>query len=88
MARQKECCLCHKPAITPTKEHLTPKSRGGPNGSSNVRIACQACNLAKGDMTLPEYQHFRRTGKFRASYIRWLEQQRMMILARAAAADA
>jgi 5-methylcytosine-specific restriction endonuclease McrA len=39
-----------------TREHLTPKVRGGSHGRSQVVRACRACNLDKGHLTLEEYR--------------------------------
>lgn len=37
-----------------TKDHLTPKSRGG-NSRENKVPCCYRCNNRKGDMTAEEY---------------------------------
>lgn len=37
-----------------TLEHVVPKSRGGSNDISNLRIACLTCNVAKNDWTYTE----------------------------------
>ena len=39
-----------------TRDHVVPVSRGGCDEPSNVVPACNACNLAKGAMTEPEYR--------------------------------
>lgn len=44
----------------PTRDHLTPRSRGGKNTRDNVVLACYLCNHQKGDMTLDEFRAFRR----------------------------
>ena len=36
-----------------TLDHVIPRSRGGRNTMANRVVACQSCNLAKGD-TLPK----------------------------------
>lgn len=39
-------------------EHKTPLSRGGTNDLENLAVACQACNLQKGDKTVEEYEEY------------------------------
>ena len=49
------CCWCEV-ALTPddaTIEHLKPRSKGGTDGTSNLRLACFACNQARGSDDLP-----------------------------------
>lgn len=41
-----------------TLDHLTPKSRGGSWHISNIVLAHRACNWAKADMTLFEFNEF------------------------------
>jgi 5-methylcytosine-specific restriction endonuclease McrA len=38
-------------------EHLVPKTRGGTNRMSNLTIACERCNNAKGKQTAEEWGH-------------------------------
>ena len=44
-------------AVKGTVDHLTPLSRGGHNGSGNLGLACETCNLDKGNLTEPEYHN-------------------------------
>lgn len=39
-----------------TREHLTPTSRGGDSGRTNVMDACARCNKDKGNLTVEEYR--------------------------------
>lgn len=39
----------------PTRDHMTPRSRGGTLEAGNKVIVCQPCNLAKGDLTIHEF---------------------------------
>jgi 5-methylcytosine-specific restriction endonuclease McrA len=39
---------------TGTRDHVMPRSRGGPDTLSNVVTACRACNIRKGDRTCAE----------------------------------
>ena len=41
--------------MRPTRDHITPTSRGGKNTSDNVIIVCQKCNNDKKDWTLFEF---------------------------------
>lgn len=36
------------------KEHIIPRSRGGPDTASNLAVSCPKCNLNKGDRILAE----------------------------------
>lgn len=38
-----------------TRDHIMPRSRGGPNTWDNVATACRRCNLAKRDRTPEEW---------------------------------
>ena len=37
-----------------TKEHLIPRSEGGPNKLANITLACNSCNSQRGVRELPE----------------------------------
>lgn len=39
-----------------TLDHLVPRSRGGTSGLGNLRPACKACNMEKGNLTLEQYR--------------------------------
>jgi 5-methylcytosine-specific restriction endonuclease McrA len=49
------CCWCGKQMKKSerTIEHLIPKSRGGSNNISNLRLACFTCNNSRGNSLLP-----------------------------------
>ena len=36
-------------------DHIVPRSRGGTNRVSNLVVACQDCNIAKGNMSIEEF---------------------------------
>ena len=39
-----------------TRDHLTPKIRGGSRKKENIVTACYGCNQDKGRLTLEEYR--------------------------------
>ena len=45
-----------QPAALLTKDHATPKVRGGKNTPANYITSCFACNQDKGRLTLEEYR--------------------------------
>jgi 5-methylcytosine-specific restriction endonuclease McrA len=47
-------CLEHIPMNKATKDHVFPKSQGGPNCSTNLVLACKRCNALKAD-TFPYF---------------------------------
>jgi 5-methylcytosine-specific restriction endonuclease McrA len=52
-----KCRYCRDPMTfaSSTIEHRTPRSRLGDGRRSNISASCRPCNLAKGDMTDPEF---------------------------------
>lgn len=53
----RRCAYCGAENVPLQVEHIVPKSRGGSNRISNLTIACQACNQAKGSLTAEEFGH-------------------------------
>lgn len=51
IAQKSRCCYCKDIMDVVTAEHLTPRSRGGQTERKNIKAACPACNLAKGNGT-------------------------------------
>lgn len=47
-------CLKKIPFSQATKDHIFPKSQGGPNCSQNLILACKSCNTLKAD-TFPYF---------------------------------
>jgi 5-methylcytosine-specific restriction endonuclease McrA len=46
------CWLCHgviPTHVEPTLDHIVPRSKGGPNAVSNLRLAHAGCNQKRGD---------------------------------------
>lgn len=44
------CCFCLRrlDRWSATKEHIVPRSKGGPNTFANMTASCYACNSARG----------------------------------------
>jgi len=53
----RKCAYCGKSNVPLQVEHVVPKSRGGTNRVSNLTIACEPCNTAKGNKTAAEFGH-------------------------------
>jgi 5-methylcytosine-specific restriction endonuclease McrA len=51
----RRCAYCGATGVPLQIEHLVPKARGGTNRVSNLAIACEPCNAAKGDQTAEEW---------------------------------
>lgn len=51
----RKCVYCGQANVPLQIEHITPKSRGGSNRISNLTLACESCNLDKGNKTATEY---------------------------------
>lgn len=78
-----QCYYCERPveydtqrhARHPTRDHKTPKTRGGDNGKDNVTLACVACNHVKADMTEEEFRFFIANGRLAQSYVEYLTEK-------------
>ncbi|HEV2460574.1 MAG TPA: RNA-guided endonuclease IscB [Ktedonobacterales bacterium] len=53
----RQCAYCRKTGVPLQVEHIVPKGRGGSNRVSNLTIACEPCNTAKGARTATEFGH-------------------------------
>jgi len=51
----RRCVYCGKTDVPLQVEHLISMSRGGTDRVSNLALACEACNLDKGNRTVQEY---------------------------------
>lgn len=49
------CAYCGKKDVPLQIEHINPKALGGTNRVSNLTLACEPCNLAKGKMPVDEF---------------------------------
>jgi 5-methylcytosine-specific restriction endonuclease McrA len=52
---QRRCAYCQRPSTRLQVEHLIPKSRGGSDRLSNLVLACETCNIVKGQRTAEEF---------------------------------
>lgn len=52
---ERRCAYCKAEKMPLQIEHLTPRARGGSNRVSNLTLACEPCNLAKGTKTAAEF---------------------------------
>lgn len=60
-----------------TRDHLTPRARGGTKGHGNIVLSCETCNLLKGDMTPGEFIFFLGTGVYAATYVAYLAASKL-----------
>ena len=51
------CAYCGKQGVPLELDRQVTRSRGGSNRTSNLVLACHACNGAKGDQTAAEFGH-------------------------------
>jgi 5-methylcytosine-specific restriction endonuclease McrA len=51
---QRRCTYCGAADVPLEIEHIVPKSRGGTNRVSNLCLACEKCNQAKGNRPIEE----------------------------------
>jgi 5-methylcytosine-specific restriction endonuclease McrA len=51
----RKCAYCHAENVPLEIEHIHPKSKGGSSRFSNLTIACNACNLAKGNQDIKDF---------------------------------
>jgi len=51
------CAYCRATNVPLQIEHVLPRSRGGTDRASNLTLACEPCNTAKGTRTAAEYGH-------------------------------
>ena len=51
----RNCAYCGAENIPLQLEHIIPRSRGGSNRVSNLTLACEPCNRAKGNRTAAEF---------------------------------
>ena len=51
----RQCLYCGKGNIPLQIEHIVPRAKGGSNRASNLALACEACNVAKGTRDVKEF---------------------------------
>jgi 5-methylcytosine-specific restriction endonuclease McrA len=55
------CAYCGAQSVPLELDHVVPRSQGGSNRTSNLVVACHACNQHKGNQPLEEYLKHRPT---------------------------
>jgi 5-methylcytosine-specific restriction endonuclease McrA len=53
----RQCAYCHTTGVPLQIAHIVPKARGGSDRVSNLTLACEPCNSAKGTQTAAEFGH-------------------------------
>jgi len=51
----RKCAYCSREGMPLQVEHIIPRIRGGTNRVSNLTLACETCNQAKGNRTAEEF---------------------------------
>ena len=54
---QRQCAYCGAKDVPLQVEHIVPRRRGGSDRVSNLTLACEPCNTAKGTRTAEEFGH-------------------------------
>jgi 5-methylcytosine-specific restriction endonuclease McrA len=52
---QRKCAYCDKDNVALQIEHIHPRSKGGTDRVSNLTLACEPCNLAKGTQDIKAF---------------------------------
>jgi 5-methylcytosine-specific restriction endonuclease McrA len=52
---QRRCAYCTATGVPLQIEHIVPRSRGGSNRESNLTLACEPCNKAKGSNPVEDF---------------------------------
>jgi 5-methylcytosine-specific restriction endonuclease McrA len=52
---QRKCAYCGKDNVALQIEHIHPRSKGGTDRVSNLTLACEPCNLAKGTQDIKAF---------------------------------
>jgi 5-methylcytosine-specific restriction endonuclease McrA len=52
---ERKCTYCGKENIPLQVEHIVPRAKGGTNRVSNLCLACEKCNLAKGTRDIKDF---------------------------------
>jgi 5-methylcytosine-specific restriction endonuclease McrA len=53
----RRCAYCGATGVPLQIEHIVPRTRGGSDRVSNLTLACEPCNTAKGTRTAAEFGH-------------------------------
>jgi 5-methylcytosine-specific restriction endonuclease McrA len=52
---QRQCAYCGKKDCVLQIEHIVPRAKGGSNRASNLALACEKCNQAKGTQKVEDF---------------------------------
>jgi 5-methylcytosine-specific restriction endonuclease McrA len=52
---QRRCAYCGKEGIPLQVEHIHPRAKNGSNRTSNLTLACEKCNIAKGTQDIRDF---------------------------------
>jgi 5-methylcytosine-specific restriction endonuclease McrA len=52
---QRQCAYCQKSQVPLQVEHIVPRAKGGTDRASNLTLACEACNDAKGKQDVRDF---------------------------------
>lgn len=52
---QRQCAYCGKKDVPLQVEHIVPRAKGGTDRISNLCLACETCNLAKGTQDIRDF---------------------------------
>ncbi len=52
---QRKCAYCGKKGMPLQIDHIVPRSKGGTDRASNLTLACERCNQAKGDQDVQDF---------------------------------
>ena len=73
--QRNKCVYCSTPISVQRDnyeiDHKTPLARQGTDSVENLQALCRSCNKEKSARTHAEYQHYRRYGRDRASYLQF-----------------
>jgi 5-methylcytosine-specific restriction endonuclease McrA len=69
------CQYCGKFTNRPHIDHVKPRSKGGKDTLSNLRVACPACNLRKSDQLVPGIRTTTKVRRYRKQRKREIRAQ-------------
>jgi len=55
--RVRKCAYCGARGVSLTRDHIVPRSAGGPTFGWNTALACKPCNQLKDDHVMVDLNH-------------------------------